>query len=348
MTRIPVLLIIISSIFLWPANSFGMKSYILAQTVPSSLKLQMAESINGGTNAVVVDELFRQLHSANSAEQSRANDDNIQELVNSLSASSADIKDDENTLFDSLFGYYNVTYTMTARTNDNPVGGKWTRSQNLVRIKRTMQHILPLQEINTKSSAIAQVVNVIYLSLFGILPIWIVLRGDAVPLSKDDNEQVKEQYSKKKRQELVPNISSRAVRAYFDQPRIAIGKKLFAFGPTSSVVLDTTYIDDRIRIGVGGTSGTKFVFSRLQKDDKEAVEAWKWLLEQPTAITKKKAAFFIGLLGVLSGYGWKVLQGAKRWLSASSLLLSIVSFVLILSSTGGIETRGDTYVTGKE
>ena len=168
---------------------------------------------------------------------------------------------------------------------------------------------------SSKSSAIAQVINVITLSLFfEILPVTILLRGECVPLSKDDNEQVKEQYSKKKRQELVPNISSRAVRAYFDQPRIAIGKKLFAFGPTSSVVLDTTYIDDRIRIGVGGTSGTKFIFSRLQKDDKEAL-AWKWLLEQPTAITKKKAAFFMGLLCGLSCYGWKGLQGAKRWLS---------------------------------
>ena len=186
MTRIPVPLIIICSIFLRSANGFGMKSNILAQTIPSSLKLQMAESINGETNAVVVDELFRQIHSVNSAEQSQANDDSIQELVNNLTASSADIKDDENTLFDSLFGYYNVTYTMTARTNDNPVGGKWTRSQKLVQFKRTMQHILPLQENNTKSSAIAQVVNIITLSLFG-LAITIVLRGDAVPLSEDDN-----------------------------------------------------------------------------------------------------------------------------------------------------------------
>ena len=91
MTRIPVLLIIISSIFWWSANGFGMKNYILAQTVPSSLKLQMAESINGETNAVVVDELFRQLHSVNSAEPSQANDDSILELVNNLTASSADI-----------------------------------------------------------------------------------------------------------------------------------------------------------------------------------------------------------------------------------------------------------------
>ena len=75
--------------------------------------------------------------------------------------------------FDGLIGYYNVTCTLTARPNDNPVGGKWTRksTKNLWVIRRTLQHILPKRP-DGLANAVAQAVNVIRLDLFfGLLPV---------------------------------------------------------------------------------------------------------------------------------------------------------------------------------
>ena len=281
-----------------------------------------------------------------------------------------DNNNDNNTdgnLFNDLIGYYNVSYTLTARTNDNPVGGKWTRNQKLWRIKRTMQHVLlpttttstQQKSSNNNNNVVAQVVNAIYLEcLWGLIPIWIVLRGDAIPLDQDinNNNNVQEQYKKKKREKLVPNLTKRTVRAYFDKPRIGIGKKfILTFGPTSSVVLDTPYVDNRIRIGVGGTSGTKFVFTRILEDDDDIVakEGWKWLLdkkpETTMMITKRKATIIMSILGLVSCYGWKVMQGRfRKSLAGTVFALTVTSLGWIISSTGGIETRGDTYTPGKQ
>jgi hypothetical protein len=312
-------------------------------------------------NTATVDQLLNEISSQEGQQQQEQQQQEdtkrgeIQGLVEQLAATSLSNDKEENddsALFEDLIGYYNVSYTLTTKPNDNPVGGKWTRSQRLWKIQRTMQHVLPLNNntnysTTTNPSAVAQVVNAIYLEcLWGLLPIWIVLRGDAVPISKDDNNEVQQEYSNKKRTELVPNLTRRTVRAYFDKPRIALGKFLISFGPTSSVVIDTPYVDERIRIGVGGTSGTKFVFARVTEDDQEAKEAWKWVLEQPSMITKTKVSWALVLASVLSGLGWKLLRGFGRWVSGASAAIGLVSLALVLSSTGGIETRGDTYTAG--
>jgi hypothetical protein len=268
----------------------------------------------------------------------------------------ADDDDDDNNLaddgFDALIGYYNVSCTLTARPNDNPVGGKWTRNPKLVQIRRTLQHILPVREHNSLEHAVAQAINVIRLDfLFGLLPIWIVLRGDAVPLEKDTTDDDDDNGdSSKKPLSLLPNLTRRAVRAYFDRPRIAIGNFCFSLGPTSSVVIDTPYVDDRVRIGKGGTSGTQFVFLRVPETDTEATHEWKWLLERTESsfITKRKASWGLATAGILSAIGWRLLTGLSRRVSITSTILSVIALLgVLLVSTGGIETRGGTYVPGK-
>ncbi|CAJ1929396.1 unnamed protein product [Cylindrotheca closterium] len=268
--------------------------------------------------------------------------------------------EDQEENFDELIGYYNVSYTLTSKPKENPVGGKWTRSQRLLKIQRTMQHVLPLSSSSSTSSsakgaAVAQVINAIFLECFwGLLPIWIVLRGDAVPLNKIPKEEPSTKATtnkgkkKKSPPSLLPGLSPRTVRAYFDSPRFAIGKFVFSFGPTSSVVLDTPYIDDRIRLGVGGTSGTKFVFSRIKDEqDNEAVDGWKWVLEKESTITKTKASYGLLWTSLLSGFAYKSLRfGMGKIVASTVFLASLVSLGLVMASTGGIETNSDNYTPG--
>lgn len=48
----------------------------------------------------------------------------------------------------------------------------------------------------------------------------------------------------------------------FEPPRVSLpGGISLAVGPTSSVVLGTTYLDERVRLGKGGR-GSRFVFTR--------------------------------------------------------------------------------------
>ena len=64
-------------------------------------------------------------------------------------------------------------------------------------------------------------------------------------------------------------------------------------GPKSSVVLDTTYCDEQVRIGMGGNSGSRFVFTAT--DSLEAkeygsllklpyVKKWKLLAQLGTVL----------------------------------------------------------------
>lgn len=56
--------------------------------------------------------------------------------------------------------------------------------------------------------------------------------------------------------------SCSAVQVSFEPPRVSLpGGISLAVGPTSSVVLSTTYLDERVRLGKGGR-GSRFVFTR--------------------------------------------------------------------------------------
>ena len=298
-------------------------------------------------NEIIVDRILEQIRQRDDQTSTSGSDESIKETIRQLTEGSLAMNSSEVD-FDALIGYYNVSCTLTARPKDNPVGGKWTRNgstRNVWVIRRTLQHVLPKRP-GAISNAVAQAVNVIRLDLlFGWIPVWIVLRGDAVPLDQDDNT------TDSKRPELLPGLSSRTIRVYFDRPRIAFGRKwVFSFGPTSSVVIDTPYVDSRIRIGKGGTSGTLFVFRRVPEDDTEATVEWNWLLNedlQKSFVTKRKAATTLAILGMLSAVVSKVLEGVARKTALASTVLSTLALIWVALGTGGIETRGDTYTKGR-
>ena len=279
--------------------------------------------------------------------------------------------DDSSSRFQPLLGLYDVSYTKTQKPGENPVGGKWTRSsgiaQRLLRTRRTFQHVLPINATgigatqrvvpatNNSTSAstvpvVAEAVNVISLeALFGLLRVFVLLRGDAVALTDQERNTG-----------LAKRLSSRAVKVYFDAPRIVVGmmlwKKWFGtsqvndkqtattttmmttlcnlnVGPQTSVLLDTTYCDDRVRIGMGGTSGTRFVFVRCPESDVEANEFRGLLSQQPLA----KAKALSGLLATVGLGVLGMIRNRCRWLSAVVSVASALAAALVAFSSGGIE-----------
>ena len=277
---------------------------------------------------------------------------------------------DDPKRFDPLLGLYEVASVITNNEKENPVGGKWTRSggfaQKLFRTRKTYQHILPYNSTGLArydgDTSVAEAINVVSLDgLDGLLRATIILRGDVVPLS---SQQLKTMNTNR----TANLLSNLAIRANFDSPRIFFGKrqskseKVFKYlplqlGPLSDVVLDTSFVDETVRIGVGGTSGTRFIFTRT-KDDDEAVE-YDALLQQPPAKKPKllgtMASIILASSYIAFGSGLKRLAaalpsfttkcaifnrsvaGIARIIAGATALLAGLSALLIAFSSGGIE-----------
>ena len=252
--------------------------------------------------------------------------------------------------FEPLLGLYEVKSVITSNPKENPVGGKWTRSNGVVQkyftTRSAFQHLLPFNatgqslssSLSSSSSSasssspppsllspVAEAVNVVSLDAFnGTFRITIVLRGDVVPLSSGERQERNTMNQTSPTSITVPiQLSNLAVRAYFDPPRIYFGKRRrcnrwkeeergstgascgggalgsneysyfpLQLGPVSSVILDTTYYDKEVRIGMGGTSGTRFVFASTNKEEANEYQA---LLKIPY-VKKYKVATMLGLL----------------------------------------------------
>ena len=235
-------------------------------------------------------------------------EDSFQTSTNTTTASSDDV-----TRFQPLLGLYEVQSVITSNPKDNPVGGKWTRStgimQKLFRTRSTFQHLVQFNStgLSTYVGAVAEAINVVSLdALDGLLRATVILRGDAVPLSIEQRDEMNiNRTSSTSSSSLLTPLTNLVVRAYFDPPRIYFGKRRgrrgsssysylpLQIGPKSSVVLDTTYCDEQVRIGVGGSSGSRFVFTATDSlEAKEYVsllklpyiKKWKLLAQFGTAL----------------------------------------------------------------
>ena len=83
-------------------------------------------------------------------------------------------------IFTPLLGLYEVRTVITANPKDNPVGGKWTRSQKMFRTRVTFQHLLPLNSTGhsqlRNDMAVAEAINIVSLdALNGLLRITVKL-----------------------------------------------------------------------------------------------------------------------------------------------------------------------------
>jgi hypothetical protein len=267
----------------------------------------------------------------------------IQTAADELDHIYIDNKDDDNSKrFEPLLGLYNVSHVQTANKGDNPVGGKWTRknklAQQIFSTRRTYQHLLPTNSTGLGASretgdvdVVAEAVNVISLdAFFKLVRLNIILRGDAVPLTVAERNSPK----------MAGKLSNLAVRAFFDAPRIVLGKGRWLnlqLGPSTSVVLDTTYVDEKVRIGRGGTSGTRFIFFRCSSDEDEEAMEFQSLLQTRKMRTSKVLAV-IGAFGV-SGV-WASLSRGSRVAAGVIGVISTLSALGIGFSTGGVEDDG--------
>lgn len=251
----------------------------------------------------------------------------IRQTIEDLSSSSAQGSDaeDEETLFTPLLGNYNVSFTLPNAPNERPVGGKWNKGP--FSIESQWQHLLPKKT----QDSVAQAVNMIIVKAL-FWRIYVILRGDAFRLSPLDRDRVSAVRN------TPGGLSPRTVRADFDPPRVVIctqaKKVLFSLslGPTSSVFLDTTFCDNRVRIGKG-SKGSRFVFVR---SNDPVADEWKSLMELKPVGRRQLLSLFAGV-GLPSLVGVWRCSGFFRFFSIFSALLCLPAALLVVLSTGGIE-----------
>lgn len=288
----------------------------------------------------------------------------ISRYINDLEASYIPAADDNDARFEPLLGLYEVSYIKTTSQttgtadNNNPVGGKWTKRRGLgaiLKTKRAFQHILTANSTGRGESlltvddgqrrhvVVAEAINVISLeALGGLCRCSVILRGDAIALN------ITERSINKNVTTTQPLLSTVAVRAIFDAPRIVFGKTgrwfNFNIGPKSSVLLDASYVDDRIRIGVGGTSGTRFIFKRCQETDDEATEFRGLLAKKP--MKKKKVLSILTALGTFGLYA--AISRGFRVLGVTFAICNAVAGFLVAFSSGGIERNEDSHTMAEK
>ena len=142
-----------------------------------------------------------------------------------------------------IFGYYDVAYTKAGSKQDGAPAGGAFRSKLGKFIFKTEGLEQNLVEPNFVENRVA-------FELFGCIPGEVKLRGTFEQSKAHDND-------------------GKTVRAQFGSPTFRIfGLPALPIGPKSEVTLATTYIDDRVRLGLGGR-GSRFVFRRKTKEQHE-------------------------------------------------------------------------------
>ncbi len=268
--------------------------------------------------------------------QHNSDEISIRQTIEELSASTSQRSEseDDESLFTPLFGNYNVSFTLPNAPNERPVGGKWNRGPFM--IESQWQHLLPKKVQNS----VAQAVNMVIVRVL-FWRIYVILRGDAFRLSSLDRDRVSAVRN------TPGGLSPRTVRADFDPPRVVLctrQKKALlslSLGPTSSVFLDTTFCDNRVRIGKG-SKGSRFVFVRSTDP---VADEWKSLVAHKPVGRKQLVSFFGGF-GLASLIGVWRCSGILRILSILATLLSWPSALLAAISTGGIEEDDPTMMEG--
>ena len=175
-----------------------------------------------------------------------------------------------------IFGDYDVSYVSTGKKQiGNPAGGRFRGGLGAA-LFRTQGLEQNLYEPNV-------VVNRVAFLVLGLIPGEVVLNGTFVPLTAelvDENAAVVDEETKNRRAGDASRVTANersgkgvddgmTVRAFFDPPEITLGGlPTFRVGPKSSVVLSTTYLDHRVRLGKG-SRGSLFVFTRKTAEQAE-------------------------------------------------------------------------------
>ncbi|KAG2491387.1 hypothetical protein HYH03_010178 [Edaphochlamys debaryana] len=200
-----------------------------------------------------------------------------------------------------LWGNYNVAYTSSGKGQyGEPAGGRFRGrvGKALFRTAGLFQSVLQ-PDIAT---------NKVEFKLFGFIPGFVGLRGKVLPEGDEGD----------------------TVQVLFEPPVLTIGEGLhLRIGRTSSVVLSTTYLDERVRLGKG-SRGSLFVFTRGGAADAAGMDR---VGLQTTSLTSAAlfSAFFVSLF----------LGGAALWVSGMvALKAAALCLWLLGAAIGGVVRQG--------
>lgn len=253
----------------------------------------------------------------------------------------------------SVFGKYEVAYVGAPSSRvANPAGGRWRGGLGrlLCPTRGLYQHLLKIPADPSEgkdsgpSNADATAVNLLEVALLGLLPVAVVLHGPARRLSPSERAAVSSERA------TPGGLSANAVRANFEAPRLALGSRgrgllglarhipplRLRAGPRTSVVLDASYVDERVRIGKGA-SGIRFVFTRAEEDPN--ADIWQRVLAGRPFGARALGGTLLaaGAAGAaraaaVRGAGLAAAVAAGPW-----VLLALFGFLAMRSSGGIVE-----------
>ncbi|GLI58830.1 hypothetical protein VaNZ11_000594 [Volvox africanus] len=208
-----------------------------------------------------------------------------------------------------LWGNYNVAYTSVGRSQERgePAGGRFRG-----RIGRALFRTAGLFQSVLKPDIAT---NKVEFRLFGFLPGYVGLRGRVQPQGEHGD----------------------TVQVIFEPPVLSIANSLhLKIGKPSSVVLSTTYLDERVRLGKG-SRGSLFVFTRGGAADAAGMGQ---VGLQRTSLTAAAAftAFFVSLF----------LGGAALWVSGQLVLKAAALAMWLLGAGMGAVVRNGGLVMDRE
>lgn len=196
-----------------------------------------------------------------------------------------------------VFGNYNVAYVSTGnRQYGQPAGGRFRTGAARILFRTTglFQSLLHPDVV----------INKVAFRLFGIISGFVGLRGKLVSIPEEEGG--------------INHLDT--VKVFFSPPELVFSlfgsSFVFKIGPPSTVVLKTTYLDDRVRIGKG-SRGSLFVFTRGEAADEAAMEV---------VGLQKTSMFGMGLIVVLVAF----------FLINGGFLLTRMNAPLPLRAAGGI------------
>lgn len=198
--------------------------------------------------------------------------------IDALIAQLVEIGKSQNPMQDPrLFSKYSVAYTST-KDKSPPAGGLFrSKVGRLIFLSRGLfQHVFKPDTV----------VNLVCFRLLGILKGCVSLRGKLEPLEDD---------------KLGPN----AIKVTFERPRLCLGSMVFQFGPRSHVRLATTYLDERVRLAVGGR-GSLFVFEKGGAAETPVADEWNAVFQAQTWPVAILPIAVLGVLGLAFLAPWPV------------------------------------------
>ncbi len=248
------------------------KSFSLATARRARARIACVAAVDSAETKQLVDKLLESVKKIDGGPlTSKAKKAELDELINRIIAIGDNSGEDylSNPL---IFGQYSVAYTGGGRGNSAAGGAFRSALGRLFFVPRgAFQHIFQPDVA----------VNLVAFRLFGFISGVVGLYGAF---------------------STVDDMGKGGLRVRFRRPRIRIGPWTYQFSNESEVKLRVAYLDERVRIAVGGR-GSLFVFTRGGIAEQSVADEWKSLFGETVKVQSQQAfKLLIGLtVGVVGG-----------------------------------------------